>query len=264
LSLPAELRNAIYTEYIRGAFFGMQCTEDHQQIKFKTSQYHKLQLNSIGLLRVNKQIHGEASSVLYGMVSFAGQLAHYLPPVDYTGPETYYWPARNAGFKAPGIYKSFVDNPDEGFSPLAAVQNRNCVSKLDPKTLSKFRTIELGIYWGEDFPCSKQYNAIRAFLVRLQGAIAKENATNSTPMSMRLNFYEPYCHRLNSVMTMNQKLERWKTLCTTIDTLLWIFEGTERLTLQHALVSIPQTSPPCHLLDVFIKKNIYFKAKSEY
>jgi hypothetical protein len=250
LSLPAELRNAIYTDYIRDAFLSFKCTEHNQQIKFKTSRFHKLQLNGIGLLHTNKQIQSEASSVLYGMVSFAGQLANYLTPVDYNGPEIQNLIAGNDGFKVPGIYKSFVDNPDQSFSPLAvaqaSVRSQNCVSKLDPKILSKFRTMELGIYWGEDFPCPEQYNAIRAFLVGLQSAIAKENATNSTPMSLRLNFLEPYCHRLNSVMTMNQKIERWKILCSTIDTLLWIFEGTERLTLHHSLVS--RLQHPHHII----------------
>jgi hypothetical protein len=239
LSLPPELRDAVYKHYVRSVFLGIGCTSESNIdgeeeclnfMMWDLGPSYSLQPNDLALLRTNKQVHIEASGMLYREISLTGDLSHYLPL--YNDPCC----------TIPEIFKSSLEDYELLHADCRYVHDtipvgEECIARIDPTVLSRFRKLELHLCWSAEFPCPGQYNTIRAFMDRLQAAIAIENATNPWPMVLYFGCHDPDSCYLRAPVSLNQKLERYKILRSTMDTLLWVFNDTEKLTVECCLVS---------------------------
>src|ERR1700761_629373 len=128
LKLAAELRNAVYKQYVTDAFLCINPIAHihgpyyaHLPISFFSHAKNRIQPDGLALMRVNKQVYNECSAVLYSEVEFRGHMwVHnpYLPGVNFVGPPD----------DIPSVYY------DE-----EKIQQNACISHYNPAFLAKFR-----------------------------------------------------------------------------------------------------------------------------
>jgi hypothetical protein len=222
LSLPAELRNAIYKLYIRNAFLSRtnekKDENEQEPISFMTwnsSAAFPLHPDDLALLRANKQVHSEASQILYREIAFISNLGSQ--PLKYN----------DVCSEVRGIYV-VGRRANSSFKLKDLLIEEQFDMRVDTAALARFRTLEFYISLATKPPSREQHNAICNFLVRLHTDIAVENATNPISMVVRFIFLKP-----SPAMRLNQKVEPFETFHPIMDTMTQIFTATEKLTVQY-------------------------------
>jgi hypothetical protein len=215
-----ELRIEMYTIHIRTVF-----TEQYRKALApsdckQTSRIHylvtssKRSKNSLALLQANRQIHAEASDVLFNEVEPWLYLRSYVSQENPDKPLGIFCDEKNGGTK---------------FKATPNMSDYMCFSTFDMDFLARFRAVYLVIITGPQFGTARDYNGLRAVLQRYQTALTKENSTNYLPSTFGWNHAAVTPD--DDTVTILQKFRKAEKASVQIDTLKWMFDDVPNLTL---------------------------------
>ena len=204
LALPGEIRNMIYRLLVIPSNAGKSlylhfcnCREDHVLGRFKSLD--------LTVLRVNHEIHREASSLLYKEAQLTCDILRW----------------KDDG----GVAQSKV-------CKKCNVERGKCLSTLPLPIVASFSTITIRVDFERGFPNRKEWLSLEALCKRLATELRQQHERSATPCELDIEWGEgadiavpiddEYHHDL-------QKVYHFRRLATLLEPLDWLFMDIENV-----------------------------------